>query len=241
MMYKVKLFILLPLFLYSLSSIAQTTLPTKFVELSVCTNSYKGDLSHSYSQWANGIQVGLLFNKKKIINGHLNLFIGTAIAQNPNYFFDNGANPQPTPNNFAKIQMIALNYDLHINLYKKHNLIVYFYQGIGLMRFNPKDADNNNLANQISTRAPNESYSNTTVMLPTGIGALYVFKPGIGVGFQGGWLNTRTDYLDNISQWGDMKHLDNILTYRMTFYIPISAALLNKLNTTNKTAKPFPK
>ena len=219
------------LLLLSSAVFAQTKMPTRFIELGVSTNSYKGDLSHSYSQWANGVHVGVLFNKKKRINGHLNLMIGSAVAQNPNYSFDDGSEPQPTPNKYARIRMYALNYDLHLNLYKKHNLIVYLYQGVGLVRFDPRDTENKKLQDQLKTRAQSESYSNIAFMLPNGLGAMYVFKPGIGVGFQAGWLNTMSDYIDNVSKWGDKTKNDNVLVYKMTVYIPFSPKEQPKLHT----------
>jgi hypothetical protein len=223
MINKTKIFILV-FFFSSVSGIAQiSTMPTRFVELGFSTNSYKGDLSHSYSQWSNGVHLGILFNKKKRLNGHLNLMIGNAVAQNPNYFFDDGSNPQPTPNHYSRIKMYAVNYDVHVNLYKKHNLIVYLYQGIGLLRYDTRDMENKKLSSQLNTRAQNETYGNVTAIFPNGIGALYVSKIGFGAGFQAGFLNSTSDYLDNISKWGDKKHKDNVLIYKLTFYIPFSA------------------
>ncbi len=221
MLYKVTFFLLL-ITLFSSLAFAQKTMPTRFAELGFSTNSYKGDLDHSYSKWSSSIQIGILFNKKKRINGHLNLMLGSAIAQNPNYFFDDGSDPQPTPNKYGRIKMIAFNYDLHVNLYKKHNLIVYLYQGIGIMRFDTRDDENLKLVSQLNTRAQNETYGPITAMFPHGIGALYVSKPGFGVGFQAGYLNTTSDYMDNVSKWGDKSKKDNILSYKLTVYVPFS-------------------
>jgi hypothetical protein len=222
MLHKTTFFVLLLLF-SSITSFAQDRkLPTRFVELGVSTNSYKGDLSHSYSEWSNAVHVGILFNKAKRINGHFNLMVGSAVAQNPNYFFDDGSDPQPTPNEYAKIKLFAFNFDLHVNLYKKNNFIVYLYQGLGLARFDPRDTENKKLQDQLNTRAQGETYSNISFMLPHGLGALYVTKPGFGIGFQAGFLNTTSDFLDNVSKWGDRDKNDNILSYKMTVYIPFS-------------------
>lgn len=222
MQHKTTFFVLILLF-SSAAAVAQTrTLPKRFVELGVSANSYKGDIRHSYTDWATGVNVGILFNKAKRVNGHFNLMIGSAVAQNPNYFFDDGSDPQPTPNEFARIKMYAFNFDLHINLYKKNNFIVYLYQGLGLVRFDPRDSENKKLLDQLNTRAQGETYSNISFMLPHGLGVLYVSKPGFGVGFQAGYLNTTSDYLDNVSKWGDRAKKDNILSYKMTVYIPFS-------------------
>ena len=221
MPHKIKFIVLIFVF-STFTAFSQTTMPNRFVEIGFSTNSYKGDLSHSYNQWANGIHVGILFNKKKRLNGHLNLMMGSAIAQNSNYFFDDGSNPQPTPNNYARILMVAINYDVHVNLYKKHNLIVYLYQGIGLLRFDPRSSDNKSLINNLTTRPANETYSNICIFLPHGIGALYVSKLGFGVGMQAGFYNTISNHLDNVALWGNRNKNDNILSYKMTVYIPFA-------------------
>ncbi len=236
MQHKMKILFLL-LALPTFNSWAQSTLPNRFIEIGFSTNSYKGDLSHSYAQWANGIHVGILFNKKKRINGHLNLMVGSAIAQNSNYSFDDGSTPQPTPNNYARIKMFTFNYDLHVNLYKKNNLIVYLFQGIGLIRFDPKDSDNKKLLDDLTTRPANESYSNISVFFPHGIGALYVSKPGFGIGMQAGYFNIIKDNIDNVAGWGDRAKNDNIAFYKMTLYIPfnIKKALTPKATPTIKS------
>ena len=221
MLQKITFFLFLSILL-STATYAQRLMPTRFFELGFSTNSYKGDLDHSYSKWSNSIQIGILFNKKKRINGHLNLMLGSAIAQNPTYFFDDGSNPQPNPNKYARIKMIAFNYDLHVNLYKKNNLIVYLYQGIGILRFDSRDQENLKLNDQLNTRAQNETYGTISAMFPHGLGALYVSKLGFGVGLQAGFLNSTSDYLDNVSKWGDKSKKDNILSYKLTVYVPFS-------------------
>jgi hypothetical protein len=222
MLHRITFFVLLLVGCSFFSFAQERKMPTRFAELGFSTNSYKGDISHSYSDWATGVHLGILFNKAKRINGHFNLMIGSAVAQNPNYFFDDGSDPQPTPNEYARIKMIAFNYDLHVNLYKKKNLIVYLYQGIGMVRFDPRDTENNKLQDQLNTRAQGETYSNITLMLPHGIGAAYVFQPGLGIGFQAGYLNPTSDLIDNVSAWGNRDKKDNILSYKMTVYIPFS-------------------
>ncbi len=200
----------------------QDNTPTKYLELGVSANSYKGDIQPSYQSWNGGFNIGILFNKKKRLNGHLNIMIGSVTAQSPDFHYDNGSTPSPTPNNFANTSIFCFNYDLHINLYKKYNLVVYLYQGIGLFRFNPKDSDGNNLTDQLNTRASNETYSNISICLPHGLGVMYTLKQGYGVGMQAGFINTFTDYLDNVSQWGNKSGNDNILSYKFTFYAPLS-------------------
>lgn len=203
-----------------LLSFSQRGQVTHFIETSVSANAYKGDLNRSYEKWTGAFHAGLQLYSKKRINGHLGLMVGTITGDNPDYsFLDNSGNS--TPNTFFKTSVLGLNYDLQLNLIKKTCYRVYLVQGAGLLRFNPKSADNAPLTDKFSTRAKDENYNNITFFLPTGIGAMYIFKNGYAAGVQATFLNITSDYLDNISQWGSRKKTDNILSYKFSFYIPV--------------------
>ncbi|MCZ6900504.1 MAG: hypothetical protein O7F74_09725, partial [Bacteroidetes bacterium] len=45
---------------------------------------------------------------------------------------------------------------------------------------------------------------------------------GFGFGLQTGYLNTTTDFLDNISQWGNKKGNDNVLVTKFSFVISLN-------------------
>ena len=219
---------LLSLFLFlSLAVNAQdssSNAPTRFFELGINSNAYKGDLNHSYQKFTSSISLGLRLNYKKRFNSHFGLMIGSVIGQNP-YFQTNyysGADSGATPNSFFKTSFWQANYDLQFNIIKTKSFVLYISQGIGVFHFNPKDATNNSLVGQLNTRAPNEAYNTTTISLPTSAGFFYLFKNYIGAGFQAGWLNTQTNYIDNISQLGTRNKNDNILFYRFLVYVPLT-------------------
>jgi hypothetical protein len=211
------LFILL--FLTPLCSIAQIDKVTKFIEIGVSPISYKGDLSQGYQKWTSGFHIGIKKNNKKKLNGHFNLMIGNVIGQNINYSF---ASNTGTPTRFFKSSLIALNYDLQFNLIKKDNFILYISQGVGLLRFTPKDEENNDLGQKFNTRAKNETFNNIALMLPHSIGVMYFLKNNYGGGFQIGRLTPTTDYIDNISQLSSYKKPDNIIMVKFTFIAPLS-------------------
>ncbi len=195
---------------------------TRFVEVGVSANAYKGDLSGSYQKWSSAFHAGLKLNFKKRLNSHLNIGIGTLTGENLNYKVATEISPEPTPNTFFKTSFVTVNYDLQVHLLKYKGLMVYLSQGFGIIRYEPKDVENNKLLNNFSTRASNESYSNVSVVLPTQAGVNYIFNNGYGVGLQAGWLNSQTDYLDNISQWGNKAKKDNALLFRFAFMVPLT-------------------
>jgi hypothetical protein len=195
---------------------------TRLLEVGISANGYRGDLSPKFQSWSPALQLGLKLNAKKRLNGHFNLSIGTFIAQNPDYEFTGSTEQSTTPNIFAKTSFLSLNYDLQVNLIKTHHWIVYLSQGAGLIRFQPKDEQNKPLQSQFSTRPGEENYNNVTILLPTQAGAIYLFDNGFGLGVQSGWLNPQTDYLDNISQWGNRSKKDNVLSFRFSFLAPLT-------------------
>ncbi|MEP2770840.1 MAG: hypothetical protein ABJH05_01740 [Fulvivirga sp.] len=209
-----KLGILLPLLLAAAFVHAQ--LPQKWVHTGISMVSYKGDLSE-YDQYSAAFHVGIQFNKKKRLNGGFNLGFGSVSGENRTF---TTTVPDKTPNRFFKSTYFYANYDLHINLIKKDNYIVYLSQGIGFIRFTPTDQFGEDLLEQNNTRADNETYRNASIMLPTKLGAMYYLPNDFGIGLQAGFYGTMTDYLDNISELGESGN-DNILEYRMSLYVPL--------------------
>ncbi len=195
--------------------------PLRYLEIGAAANAYRGDLTKGYEKWSSAVHFGLLFNRRERFNGHLNLAIGTLTGQNPAYVFDGEPGAASAPNRFFRTPFFTLNYDLHFNILKTSRWIVYVSQGIGIVRFKPKDDFGNDLQENLATRSPGETYNNVSLMLPSQAGVTYLFANGYGVGVRSGWLNPQTDYLDNISQWGNRTKKDNALWVRFVFVVPL--------------------
>jgi len=200
-----------------LSTTALAQAPKKWIHTGISLNSYKGDLSQ-YDGYSAAFHAGIQFNKKKRLNGGFKLGFGSVTGENRNFSVENQADK--APNKFFKTTFFYLNYDLHVNLIKKDRYVVYLSQGFGFIRFTPKNQFDENLVDQPETRADNETYRNSAVMLPTKVGAMYFLPNYFGIGVEAGFMGTATDYLDNISEFGSEEGNDNILAYRFSFYIP---------------------
>jgi hypothetical protein len=220
-MVKASLFLLL--FLSSFLSFSQTRRVSKYFEVGIGPSAYKGDLSNSYDKFTSSFYMGILFKNDKRLTSHLGLMVGSITGQNPKLSFPiDTTTATPTPNKYFKTTLFSLNYDLLIKLIKKENFMLYISQGIGILRFNPKDENNKNLSDQFDKRAENEAFNNFTFMFPTNVGAMYTFKNNFGAGLQMGWLNSQSDYLDNISAWGSRAKKDNVFTCKFSFYAPLT-------------------
>jgi hypothetical protein len=114
-----------------------------------------------------------------------------------------------------------LGYEIRINILKKESFCFYVSPGISLLRFDSKDEFKNSYSNQFATRAKGEEYSNISLMLPVKVGGTYYLTNGYGIGMDAGFLNPLTDYIDNISQWGNKTKKDNLLQLNLLLYIPL--------------------
>jgi hypothetical protein len=206
---------------------AQSPLPaSRYLEIGVSGNHYRGDLQGGTTQFKPGLHLGLKFNKASRLNGNLSLSLAQVEGQDPAFFPD--TEPNIRPNRYVSTSFFAANYLLQYNLIKKERYQLYIGQGIGLFRYNPKDEQDRPLQDQRSTRLPNEEYGNISLMLPTAAGLIYFLPNQWGLGFQASLLNPLTDYLDNISELGPKKCNDNVLQFRLQLLVPLKEAVRAK-------------
>lgn len=182
--------------------------------------SHRGDLNDRFPGSGLVAVVGVNLNTSKKLHGNLLLSIGSTSGQQLDYTVPN--NPDATPNTFFQSGFIGINHELHFNLVDREKFKFYLSQGVGVMRYVPKDQFGNELSNQINTRALNETYGNLSLMLPSMVGMLYQLPNRLNLGLQAGYYNTLTDYLDNISQWGTNEGSDNILSVRFQVSVPVN-------------------
>lgn len=191
----------------------------QFLELGVSANTYRGDLS-TYQKFTSCFHVALKFNQARKINGRIGISSGFITGDNRLYTFRTSEG-LASPNTFFKTNLISFDFELQYNLIKTRQWIVYLSQGIGLNRINVKDKNGESLLNNLDTRAAGEAYTNFVFSLPTGIGAMYIFKNGYAFGTQAQFLNTTSDYLDNISAWSVKTGSDNIFRLKFSFFAPL--------------------
>ena len=204
---------------FTVAAFAQQKSPTLYATVGFGGTSYRGDLTNHFQSWGGTFHAGLTFNKKKRLNGYLHLMIGGVRGNNDSYTFN--STETTTPNTYFKTSLISLGYELRINILKKESFAVYVSPGIALLRYEPKDEFKNSYSNQFATRAKGEEYATISLMLPIKIGGSYYLTNGYGIGMDVGFLNPLTDYIDNISQWGNRSKKDNLLQMNLLLYIPL--------------------
>ena len=214
MKYLILLLIGTPIFLS-----AQTR--DKFVLAGANMNTYKGDMG-DFNQWNGGFQAGILFNKKRKLNGAIQLTFGS-VSDQQNVEGSTQISQAPSPNRYFKSNFFAVNYEVHYNIVKTSKWLVFVSQGVGFLRYTPKDEFGEKLEDQPGTRAAQESFRSSSFMLPTSVGAAYFLTNEVGIGIQTTFCNPLTDYLDNISELGSSGN-DNILNLKLSIYLPLTLA-----------------
>ena len=201
------------------SMVAEAQQPTSFLYGGFSMNQVRSDLQSEYSAYTGSFMLGIQLNRSKRLNGSFGISYGKVSDENSQYTYSGDA--QARPNRFFNSSLFTIQYDLHVNILKKKNFILYLSQGIGLARYKPEDELGNPLQDRYTTRAANETYGNSSIMLPTKLGFVYLLPNAWGLGLEAGYLNPMTDYLDNISQWGNKKGNDNVLLFSFKVYAPL--------------------
>lgn len=192
----------------------------RYLELGMGGNAYRGDLGESYSSWRSHVHAGLQFRGGSRVNGSINLAIGSLLGESLNYRYT--ANPAAQPNSFFTSKWFGLHGELQYNVLRKPNYLIYLSQGFGVFRYNPKDDQGQEFLAQVGTRAEDELYNTTTVILPTGLGASYFLPNDMGIDLHSRFYNTQSDYLDNIGAWGNRKGNDKVWALTLSLLIPVS-------------------
>lgn len=183
--------------------------------------AYKGDLGGSYSKWTGAINGSLQFNTHKKWSGSLNLLAGTVSGQDLDPRFNVDPAGGRIPNSYFRSTVAALYYQLLWNVYLGRQFRIFLGQGAGFFRYAPHNEEGVSLAAQTNTRASNETYGTITILAPSSLGAAWRFKNDFGLSYRLSLLNTGTDYLDNIAQFGSEPGTDNILAHQFALLIPL--------------------
>ena len=167
-------------------------------------NVYKGDFE-SEQTWGNSFNLGLNLNKGKFLTGEFQLRIGSVTAQTLSNDFSSEVV------NYVKTNYLGINYGLSFRVLNiKDKFQMKLTPGFGLMRFDPKSLSGEKLSAKNSTRQKGEVYGSTALMLPLKCTLEYYTKYKVSYTLSTGYLNTFTDYLDNVSKIGVSDKKDNI-------------------------------
>lgn len=186
------------------------------IGLSVLGVSYKGDLVDKYQDWGIATGIHLQFHNKTRLSTAFQIVTGYVSGENPNFISNNET---VDVEKYFKTNFTSFYFNLSYFLIKRTKLRCYFSPGIGLIRFSPKNDNNQSLSEINNSRLPNEVFGNTALSLPIKIGILYYLPNGWMIHYEAHWLMPRTDYIDNIGELGNSKK-DQIFGHGIRLSIP---------------------
>ena len=208
--------------LYLFVSSADAQIKKLYVEAGISANSYKGSLNEGFGNYTMGTHLGIRFCKNNRLNGHINLSYGSIDGQTKVYTVKDASGNLVYPINYFKTRLFTFDYILQFNVVSKKSFLIYIGAGAGVLKFNVKDEDGNDLINNTKTRDVNENYRDLALTFPVVIGYNYIFSNDYRFGIQAQLLNPLTDYLDNTSNWSPYVTSDNVLSFKLFMAVPIS-------------------
>ncbi|MEM1001009.1 MAG: hypothetical protein AAGN35_28400, partial [Bacteroidota bacterium] len=161
-----------------------------------------------------GVSISLQFASEKLISPQLNTGFGRFVAQDRDLPAVEGV----SPNRFVETPFFFVDFRLKARFLRETSFNPYASVGIGLLGFTPRDQDDNNLLDNISTRAEGETYGSLTAGFPLSLGAELQLSPLVGLGLEYTYRLTSSDYLDNIAQLGPRSGNDRLQSLLLSIY-----------------------
>lgn len=209
--------LILILLAHTLRGVSQDA-PKAWVKLQPAFLTYKGDYSQLGQNAGTAFQAEAWWHPEKRLGAVAGILLGSISADT--YVDPTVFNGDIQPAAYFKTSFLWAGAGVRFFVLTKSWGKLYVSQSAGLMRYTPKDADGNKLANQLNTRAPQEEYGNTTLSLPSRVGVILNWPKPYALGIDAQILNPLTDYLDNTSMLGNPDNNDQILSLGISFYIP---------------------
>lgn len=179
--------------------------------------AYVGDLNtggDALYRFHPGVSISLQFASEKLISPQLNTGFGRFVAQDRDLPAVEGV----SPNRFVETPFFFVDFRLKARFLRETSFNPYASVGIGLLGFTPRDQDDNNLLDNISTRAEGETYGSLTAGFPLSLGAELQLSPLVGLGLEYTYRLTSSDYLDNIAQLGPRSGNDRLQSLLLSIY-----------------------
>ncbi|MCZ2355801.1 MAG: hypothetical protein LC115_03760 [Bacteroidia bacterium] len=178
--------------------------------------TYNGDLNANEEYWHRfypGGNLSLQFNSVRRLSPQLNIGFSKIIAQDRS-LFQNGQKS----NNYVETPFFWGNVLVKYRFYKTGRVRPHIAAGIGILGFNPKDIEGNNLASNQQTREPGETYSTTVLFFPLNAGVELKLNSFVAIALDYYRFNTTTDYLDNVGKLGKKRGKDILQGLQFTVF-----------------------
>lgn len=223
MIYKALLLVVSQFLLWS-TMIAQQSNPAPLkLGIGLSSYSYTGDLIESGDQFRRfypGGNFSLQFAGKKAIQMQMNAGFGRFAEQTDLNLLP--GNNEVVPNHFVETSFFYTDFRLKLWFFRRRFLRPFIGGGIGMLFFNPRDAEGNFLSENIFTRLEGEEYNTSVGSFPVVGGLEMVISPVISLGAEYIYRFTPTDYLDNIGRLGPVEGNDGLHAIQISLLVTLN-------------------
>jgi len=182
--------------------------------------TYSGDLLAD-GEWAYRTSLtwgaALAIENTKRMAPYFQLTGGRFTAQRPDYTTDAGS-----PNTFTSTRYVAGELGLRLRFRKTQPLSPYVGAALGLLSYTPENASGESLRDAPATRAPDETYGPTSLMLPLQLGVEWQVNEGVHLQASLRRWVLFTDYLDNVGDLGDDTGHDALTSLQLVLFFSLA-------------------
>ncbi len=179
--------------------------------------AYSGDLTtngDALQRFHPGAQLSIQFASDALITPQINFGFGRFVSQDRDIAAVDGVQP----NTFVDTRFFFADFRLKARFLREKTVHPYASLGLGLLGYTPRDADGNNLLDNISTRNSNETYGTITAAFPLSLGLEVELSPLVMLGLEYTFRPTTSDYLDNIAELGPNDGNDQLQSLLLSLY-----------------------
>ena len=198
-------------FLLPVMSSAQPAPKPLQVGIGLMGASYIGDLTEESIYLRRiypGGNIAIQFDGKAFLQPQFNVGFGKFAEQSD--FLLPEATPEATPNRFVETSFFYTDLRMRGRFFRRRAIQPVLGAGVGLVFFNPKDAEGNSLGENIFPRLPDETYNTTVPSFSGSAGLVGRINDLLSISLEYTFRYTGTDYLDNIGMLGSRNGNDRL-------------------------------
>jgi hypothetical protein len=180
--------------------------------------TYLGDLTTQgggFNRFSPGASLSLQFASERLLSPQINAGFAKVVAQDRTLPAVEGVQP----NTFVQTPFFFVDLRLKARFLRQTPFHPYLSAGIGMLGYTPKDADGNNLIDNLASRGEGETYGSMTAAFPLSTGMELEIHPQLGVGLEYTFRPSASDYLDNIGRLGPKAGKDQLHAIMLSLFV----------------------
>lgn len=182
---------------------------------------YSGDLSNGYEAWTrfgSGFSISAQFVSYKVVRPQISITAGSVPIERSNDLSSDSLG-KIVPADFMQTRTLMIDLRIMAYPFPSAKIQPFLGPGIGILSFDPRDANGNSLADQSDTRPSGESYSNIALQFPMTAGCRWNLSKYVALQASYTHHLVMNDFLDNTAMMGTVSGNDLLRSVRLGVHI----------------------